>query len=198
MASVLDICNLALARLGDDATVSSLEPPEGSQQAEHCARFWPLARDTALASHEWGFATKAVTLAQLSAPPVGWRYAYTLPPDHIKTIRVLGPAVDDSNYEMTAASDDVTVLLTDQPQALLVYVARIQDAVRYPALFVDALSWLLASHLAGPLMKGEAGAQAAQTAYQAYSSVLSRAITADIEQHRPPRPPMRTPWIEDR
>ena len=33
MASEVDICNLALAHLGDAATVSSINPPEGSIQA---------------------------------------------------------------------------------------------------------------------------------------------------------------------
>ena len=40
MASEVEICNLALARLGDAATVVSIDPPEGSAQAEHCAMFY--------------------------------------------------------------------------------------------------------------------------------------------------------------
>ena len=45
MASVADICNMALGHLGDSATVASIDPPEGSAQAEHCARFYPMVRD---------------------------------------------------------------------------------------------------------------------------------------------------------
>ena len=33
MASVVDLCNLSLARLGDEANVVSIEPPDGSAQA---------------------------------------------------------------------------------------------------------------------------------------------------------------------
>lgn len=51
MASEVDICNLALARLGDNATVASIDPPEGSAQAEHCARFYAIARDSLLEMH---------------------------------------------------------------------------------------------------------------------------------------------------
>ena len=36
MASDVQICNIALAHLGDTATVASINPPEGSAQAEHC------------------------------------------------------------------------------------------------------------------------------------------------------------------
>lgn len=199
MASAIDICNLALSRLGDDATVSSIDPPEGSQQAEHCARFWPIACGTILASHEWGFATRTRALAQFSEATAGWLYAYSLPSDYVKVVRVTGPAAGrPADYEMGLASGGNTILLTNQPQALLAYVANVTDTVRYPALFIDALAWLLASHLAGPLIKGETGTQAAQAAYRAYEGVLSKAIAVDIEQHRPAHPDVRTPWIEDR
>ena len=39
-----------LGHIGDAATVSSINPPEGSAQAEHCARFYPIARDALLAA----------------------------------------------------------------------------------------------------------------------------------------------------
>ena len=65
MASVVDICNLALAHLGDDATISSIDPPEGSAQAEHCKRFYTSARDTLLQLHPWNFASKRIALAEL-------------------------------------------------------------------------------------------------------------------------------------
>ena len=43
MATSVDICNLALSILGDDATVVSITPPAGSDQAGHCARWYPVA-----------------------------------------------------------------------------------------------------------------------------------------------------------
>ena len=58
MASDVEICNLALSHLGDTATVASIDPPEGSAQAEHCARFYPIARDALLEKHDWSWATR--------------------------------------------------------------------------------------------------------------------------------------------
>ena len=58
MSSEVAICNLALAHLGDSATVASIDPPEGSAQSEHCARFYPIARDALLEMHAWKFATR--------------------------------------------------------------------------------------------------------------------------------------------
>lgn len=98
MASEIDIANLALSRLGDDATVASLNPPEGSAQAEHCAQFYPIARDTLLELHNWNFATRRITLAETTLPDnAGWLYAYAAPSECIQVIAILPPSVSD-NY----------------------------------------------------------------------------------------------------
>lgn len=101
MASDVDISNLALSRLGDDATVSNLNPPEGSAQAEHCATFYPIARDSLQEMHDWGFATTRVALTETTLPTnAGFSYAYLMPADCIRVIAVLPPDAPD-NYSAT-------------------------------------------------------------------------------------------------
>lgn len=97
MPSDVDICNLALSHIGDDATVSSINPPEGSAQAEHCARFYPIARDGLLEMHDWGFTTKRIAPAALTLDSVvtQWQHAYVLPSTAIKVISVLPPGSTD-------------------------------------------------------------------------------------------------------
>lgn len=63
MASEVEISNLALSRIGDSATVSSINPPEGSAQAEHCQRFYPIARNSLLEMHAWSFCDRRIQLA---------------------------------------------------------------------------------------------------------------------------------------
>ena len=92
MASEVEICNLALAHLGDEATVASIDPPEGSAQAEHCARFYPIARDGLLQMHPWNFASRRVSLASVTMPYTMWKYAYACPGDMMVAVAVL-PAV---------------------------------------------------------------------------------------------------------
>ena len=99
MASEVDICNLALARLGDNATVASIDPPEGSAQAEHCARFYAIARDSLLEMHAWKFATRRVQLAKLTVPSWDWSFAYAEPTGALKLLGVLSA---------TASNDDET------------------------------------------------------------------------------------------
>lgn len=204
MASEVGICNLALSHLGDRATVSSLDPPEGSAQAEHCARFYPQARDTILEMHAWGFATKRVALADISLValvPSPWTYAYRVPADSLRVISVLEPeASNDAEsqpFEMELGADGSTVLYSNVEDAVCRYTARVTDPNKFSPLFVDALSWLLSSMLAGPVLKGQTGMNAAQTCYQKYLQAFFLAARSDANQ-RKNEPPHTAPWISAR
>ena len=118
MASEVDICNLALGHLGDAATVSSLNPPEGSAQAEHCARFYPIARDSLLELHAWNFSTTRVALASLGSDWPEWQYCYACPTDAVNLLAVLGPSVSDdysvaNNYGLDSGRSIVQYFLSN-------------------------------------------------------------------------------------
>ncbi len=98
MSSEVDIVNLALSNLGEAATVSSIDPPEGSAEAEHAAMFYPMARDSMLEMHEWRFATKRVLLALTGSDTFEWTYAYALPAGMLRALAVLP--------ETSSAEDD--------------------------------------------------------------------------------------------
>lgn len=99
MASDIDICNLALARLGDEANVSSINPPDQSAQANYCARFYPMSLASILDDHNWGFATKTATLALVTNSNSLWDYCYEVPSDMNNIIAVFDyQAEGDVNY----------------------------------------------------------------------------------------------------
>lgn len=98
MSSDVDICNLALGFLGDSANVDAIDPPEDSVEAEYCAKFYPIARDGLLNMHNWGFATKRTSPAQIAVPPESagmWQYAYIAPGDCLTITRVFDPTSSD-------------------------------------------------------------------------------------------------------
>lgn len=239
MASEIDICNLALGHLGDDATVSSISPPEGSIQAEHCARFFPIARDLTLEAHEWGFATRRANMAMLGsaatsdigatgiAPPPEWLYVYQLPSDCRNIIKLRDPNVPpdlmltdvpqgypnsfqpyvqpygcfpDIPYELESLSDGTNVVYTNLENAIVHYVASVTDTTKFSAQFTDAVGWLLASYLAGPIIKGDAGAAMAQTMMKAYLVSLSKAMTNDANNRRRTQAESQrtAPWMASR
>lgn len=202
MASEVDICNLALARLGDDATVASIDPPEGSAQAYHCARFYPMARDTMLDMHNWSFATTRARLALLDITlPDAWAYAYARPSSAVKLISVLEDGASEDGvaqqFEHEILTDGTRVIYTNVEDAWLRYTVRPTDPTVFSPLFVDALSMLLASHLAGTLIKGADGAAMSRQWLQFWRATMGAAVNADASQRH--IEPTHTPtWMASR
>src|SRR5262252_1421178 len=103
----LDFCRQALGELGTRSTITSLDPPDGSQEAFYCNLFFEGTRDQVLRAAHWNFAgrTEAVALWKASpgtqenptiptsvlwsnrfpAPP--WLYSYSFPSDPSLQIR---------------------------------------------------------------------------------------------------------------
>lgn len=223
VASIADICNLALSHLGDEATVASIDPPEGSAQADHCARWYPQALDEVLQEHTWSFATRRIALANLSFAYPMWQYAYAQPDDCLKFFAVLPPEANDDYsiglplparvpfgdtvypvvayvpqaFETETDEDGNVIILTNQIQAVGRYVVRITDTTKFSPIFVQALSRLLASYLAGPIIKGAEGRAESAGQFQAYQAALARARSADAIQ-RQVRPQHAVPWMVGR
>lgn len=226
MASEIDICNLALGHLGDTATVSSIKPPEGSAQSQHCARFYPIARDTLFEMHAWGFATKRSSLAALTSSWPEWDYCYALPSDVANLLSIIPPDANDdysshfvptdtpftsANFAPVVAAgryvpqdfsaeildDGTEVIYTDQENAVLRYTAIISDPTKFSPLFTMTLSWHLASMLAGPIIKGDAGAAEAKRCTAMMQGYLARATSSDANQ-RKANPQQIVGWMAGR
>ncbi len=226
MASEVDIANLALAHLGDNATIASLYPPEGSAQAEHCARFYPIARDTLLEMHTWDFATKRVNLALLDITMPEWDYVYARPNDAVQIISILPSDANDDYSTRYAPSDTLgytannvpigyagmyvpqpfqteiytdgtQLVLSDQQNAVCRYIASVTDTTKFSALFTTTLSWHLASMIAGPVIKGDVGAAEAKRCANMASVYLGEARKSDSSQ-RQVKPNHIVNWVAGR
>lgn len=211
MASSLDICNLALAHLGADANVNSIDPPEGSVEAELCARFYYMARDALLESFPWNFATRRAILAELSAWAYNqWEHAYALPADCLQVLAVLSADANadyqssisgavypewtggglatssksPQDFSIETDADDRLMLLTNQADAVIRYIALVEDTTRYSPNFVMALSWHLAGLLAGPILKGAEGSAQAQKCAEMAQFYVSKAVGSDVAQRQ--------------
>lgn len=225
MASEVGICNLALANLGDTAIVSSITPPDGSAQAQHCSRFYPVARNALLEMAAWGFATKRTTLAELENDPAQWLYAYGVPAQTLNVIAVIpadatddysaelsgqvqcvpGQAFNDRTadyyvpqpYALETRDDGQQVIRTNVENAVLRHTYLVTDATKFTPLFVVALGWLLSSMLAGPLMKGEAGALESKRCLEMFKVFEAAAEASDANQQKT-NVRQVVPWIAGR
>lgn len=188
MASDVEICNLALSHLGDTANVASIDPPEGSSQADHCARFFRPALNAFLTEHAWNFTSRRASLAQVESAQGGWPYAYALPSDCLEVVAVLMPDEGDMqkghDYVVESDANGDPLLLTNVPDAWVRYTASQRDASKLPPFAVQALARLLASMLAGPVVKGDAGRAASKDQLGQYAYWLAKAKTADAQQRR--------------
>ena len=223
MASDVDICNAALGELGDTATVVSINPPSGSIQAALCARFYPIARDALLEMHTWGFATRRVQPALLAeTPPTPWAYAYQAPSDVLNFLSITDPnATDDYSAglqqygSVTGASQfniglyttqpfavemdqsGNQIILTNQQNAMLRYSGRVTDTTTFGPLFTEALTKLLKSKLAGPVIKGSEGRAEMKSALEEFKLALGAAMASDANQHLK-KPAPSVSWIANR
>ncbi|WP_137924652.1 hypothetical protein [Cupriavidus sp. 2SB] len=227
MASQVDICNLALSRLGDAATVASIDPPEGSPQAGRCKQWYPICRDLVLEAHPWSFATRRVALANLPAVTPSWQFAYGKPADCLKAWAVLpsdalddysvglpqsygsftgmpmdrvidiGAAYTPQDFDEETAADGTALILTNQQNAVLRYTYRQNDPTRYTPSMTDAFVLLLASFLAGPIIKGDAGQAVGKDLYKLYVAALAIAKSQD-SMTRQIHPKQVVPWMARR
>lgn len=194
MSSVVDICNIALSRVGADGQISAISPPDGSVEAGLCARFYPIARRQLLEAHAWTFAKKREALAEVDNTSEVWAYAYARPARCVKPLRVLLAAdvvsfdtVDAPvplariGHERDSADFEVEgdVIRTNQPDAVLVFTHDIEDTTKYTPGFEIALGVLLAAHLAGPLIKGLTGARLGGALMQEATTLIGAAAAAD-------------------
>lgn len=152
MAGIMDICNMALSHIGDDANLQSFE--DGTVQAAHCRRFYDVARRAVLELGSWSFAERrTANLAAINqATSSGWAVAYTLPSDCIKPIKLLAPGQLDERKGQIFRVEGRTLYCNTETPTLL-YLADLTDTTKFTMLFVDALSYYLAGYLAGPILK---------------------------------------------
>ena len=190
--SAVDICNLALARLGDEASVTSIDPPEGSAQADHCSRFYPQARSILLTRWPWSFATQRTELTKLAAKVSGFSFSYAVPSTCLRIVSVYRTGMPYGNphapgvYWETGMIGEQKAILTEEPELSMSYISSEVNDDLFPAIFSDCLSWLLASMLAGPVIRSASGMSASVNCMKFYEDAYQKAILEDQEQKQRP------------
>lgn len=135
MASVVDICNRALDKLGQ-SPITSLS--DGNKAANLCDRTWPIVRDRLLRSYAWNFAVKRqITAPDTETPAWGFNYQHSLPSDCLKFIEILDHRTDE--YEIEGGK-----ILTDSDTLRIRYIRQVTDPNQYDTLFISLASTLMA------------------------------------------------------
>lgn len=129
----LDICNLALKKLGEPA-INAIDP-NGTPAQRLCYQHYHTCRWEVLCANNWRFARKTQERA-FETKIDSETYGYTLPDD---CLRVLEP------------SEGVTirnrVLYCSEPEITLIYTADEEDVTKFEPIFAQALATRLAAKI---------------------------------------------------
>jgi hypothetical protein len=205
MASVVDICNMALSycRAGK---INSLN--EGSLQADQCNLFYETCKDMCLEDAPWGFATKVESLALLDEddfPVFNWVYAYKYPTDAIDYDRLLIDYEEVSSGQSQVASrlydiglpkpntrrqvehevmvtNDTLVIASNDSNLRLKYRFAVTDTTKFDSSFTLALSRLIAAHISVPIMGFEKGEKVERNCLAVYQKMINNAIVKDLNR----------------
>ena len=191
MASTVQICNLALTKLGA-ARITSLA--DDSKQASSLSAIFDTTRDAELALHPWTFAIVRASLpASSTAPAFEWQRAFPLPADCLHIVQV-GDSFSYYDSDTGAAGFEVEggAVLTDATSPLLIrYVYRVTNTGLFPPLFVQALACKLAFELAEELTQNLSKKEAAAAEYKAMIREAKRANVIE----RPPQTVPDLSWV---
>lgn len=76
-------------------------------------------------------------------------------------------------------------IVTDLPNAYLVYTLDVEDPTQFDAGFVNALAWLIASEVAGPFIGAPAGPQLAVQCGRYYRDAVLNARAQNLNESTP-------------
>ena len=145
MASTVDICNSALNLLGA-STISALT--DDSKNARLCNQRYEPVRNRVFRAHAWNCLHKRVQLAQnTTAPVVEYSYAYALPSDCLRVLKIHTGTNDSINSEIDYKLEGRNIV-TNEGTVYLVYIALITDPNEYDTYLQESISHQLAADLA--------------------------------------------------
>jgi hypothetical protein len=151
--SPVEVCNIALKRLGADAIVAF---DEGSSRASLCSQLYQPTVDRILREHEWNFAQFRVSLGQRTdIPNFGYQHYYALPTKPL-CLKVNETFPSDAEYDIENTVDSTgavqgKVIATDETTLSIRYTGRIEDVTLWDGSFTDAIAMDLAKQMAQPL-----------------------------------------------
>jgi len=156
MASTVDICNGALNQLGA-TTILSLT--EDSKNARLCNSRYTQVRDALFRTHPWNCLQVRLELAASTTTPAwGFAYAYTLPANCLRLLRVLDY---DSNHKVEGRK-----ILSNASTMKILYISRVTDPNEYDELLRETLSAALGADIAYAVTSNNTTSQNMILSYQ--------------------------------
>lgn len=199
MASVVDICNRALQKLGAKR-ISALT--DETPTARACALAYPIVRQSELRKYDWNFAIERASLAaDVPAPTWGRENSFTLPDDYIKLT---------NSYPEDMVSDNSTVgvsvaftaffngmkdwviegkkIVTNDSAPLYVrYIKDVTDTSQWDALFVDVMANALAYEICEEITQSNTKKDSIEKSYKNSIEEAKKASSIEVAPAEAPQ-----------
>ena len=173
MASEVQLCNLALAKVGNEQITSLTE---NSKAARLCNLVYEPMRDATLRAHPWNFAIKRIELAANTLTPAyEYNTQFTLPSDFL---RLIGTNMLDT-AKFTVEGNQ---LLCNASALKIKYIYAVTDPNVFDRLFNEALSARIAAELSIAMTDNRS---LTVDLFNLFSTKLSDARTADATEGTP-------------
>ena len=169
MTGKVEIVNIALSRLGE-SPIQSMD--EGTVPANMAKVLYDSARRSTLRDYNWNFALKIANLARLAEVPCDFRFAYALPSDCLRAVRLRGRAP----YVLRGK-----VLYTDAETPALEYIVDVTNEADFDSKFIEAFSYKLASELAMPVKESRELMASYSNAYSAFIQQAAAESAREME-----------------
>ena len=153
----VSVCNLALAKVGDEsAQITSIPatPSEDySKEANLCSKFYETTLREVLEATEWKWARGRQALAQnVDAPEFEWAYSFALPADCARPLKLSSTTDTQRQYNYTSEWDiEDGNVVTNQSEVWMLYIKNVENLNKADALFIKTLYTALAAKLVFPL-----------------------------------------------
>lgn len=154
MASIssVKIANMALSHVGASSQIESLADQTAVGKVSNL--WYDFSRLQVLEAHNWSFARKrqALALDAEAADGIEWCFRYQYPADAVAIRELANPLGSDADavpYAVEISSDGTRkTIVTNLEDATAIYTKDLEATALFSAFFVEALSYLLAHHIA--------------------------------------------------
>jgi len=184
--SKVDICNMALGRLGNYSSISNIDTPTASNETTF-ALWYDTTREALLKTVMPNFAVSLRTIPQLSTDvPYPFTYAYQYPSDCLKVLGI-GAVEDKENNYTINGTESGKVIYSDvlySDGLPLRFVRNVEIVGNMDSDFKILLSIALAANVALDITRS---ASVVQTMEQLLQVKMMDATALNAQENRPIR-----------
>ena len=182
MTSPVEICNLALAKLGQTPIINLLEPQ--TREEELCKQWYDICRRSVINDSDWSFARVRARITNVVPEPYDdsvvlfdYGYALWLPGNVMRVLSVWRSgdrSAPDIRWERQG-----NYILSDYAELNIIYSRDVTNPVMFSPLFVDALAVRLAFEMSVAITQNQ---NLKEALWAEYTTKIQQATTMDSMQ----------------